>query len=67
LAAGNFVADMVVTCKEGYVVTEQNDEALLGVFFGRSGPISAAVSVTVDAPDDVELALPPPQEPSQAD
>ena len=37
-------------------------ESLLNLFFGRSGPISAAVSVTIDAPRDVELVLPPPRE-----
>lgn len=58
----DFVASELLSCREGYVVTQENDRSLLDLFFGRSGPISAAVSVTVDAPDDIELVLPPPKE-----
>lgn len=58
----DFIANELLACREGYVVTKQNDESLIGLFFGRSGPISAAVSLTIDAPRDVELALPPPRE-----
>jgi hypothetical protein len=49
-----FVADLVLGCKEGYLAgkTPFEDEGLFRVFNGRSGPISAAISVTIDAPDE---------------
>jgi hypothetical protein len=47
-----FIADLVLSCKEGHVagVTPMEDEALFNVFNRRSGPISAAIAVTIDAP-----------------
>jgi hypothetical protein len=54
----DFVASELLSCREGYVVTQANDGSLIELFFNRSGPISAAVSVTIDAPEDVELVLP---------
>jgi hypothetical protein len=48
-----FVADLVLGCKEGYLAgkTPFEDEGLFRVFNRRSGPISAAISVTIDAPE----------------
>jgi hypothetical protein len=48
----NFVADLVLGCKEGYLAgtSPMNDEALYTVFNRRSGPISAAISISIDAP-----------------
>lgn len=48
----NFVADMVMGCKEGYVGGSNpiNDPGLFRIFSLRGGPISAAISITVDAP-----------------
>jgi hypothetical protein len=31
------------------------------VFFRRNAPITAAIAIGVDAPDDVDLALPEPK------
>ena len=47
-----FVADLVLGCKEGYLagVNPMEDRALFQVFNRRSGPISAAIGITVDAP-----------------
>ena len=47
-----FVADLVLKCKEGYVagVNPMEDDALFTVFNRRSGPISAAIAITIDAP-----------------
>jgi hypothetical protein len=48
-----FVADLVLGCKEGYLAgkTPFEDEGLFRVFNRRSGPISAAISITLDAPE----------------
>jgi hypothetical protein len=48
----NFVADLVIGCKEGYIagVNPMEDEGLFRVFNLRSGPISAAISISIDAP-----------------
>lgn len=54
----HFVADELLACKAGYATTEFNDQQLYNLFFRRSGPIAAAVSVTVDAPESVEFVLP---------
>jgi hypothetical protein len=47
-----FVTDLVLSCKEGHIagVNPMEDEALFRVFNRRSGPISAAIAVTIDAP-----------------
>lgn len=47
----DFVADRVLGCYEGYVATNPEDFALEQVFFNRSGPIAAAIAVTVDLPE----------------
>jgi hypothetical protein len=47
-----FVADLVLKCREGYQagVNPIEDDALFRVFNRRSGPISAAIAITIDAP-----------------
>jgi hypothetical protein len=47
-----FIADLVLSCKEGHLagVNPMEDEALFTVFNRRSGPISAAIAITIDAP-----------------
>jgi hypothetical protein len=47
-----FVADLVLGCKEGHVagINPIEDSALFRVFNRRSGPISAAIAITIDAP-----------------
>lgn len=49
----NFVADLVLGCKEGHMAgtDPMNDEALFTVFNRRGGPISAAISISIDAPE----------------
>lgn len=48
----NFVTTAVLGCREGYFAgtNPQQDQGLFRVFNQRSGPISAAISITVDAP-----------------
>jgi hypothetical protein len=50
----HFVADLVLGCKEGYLggTNPMEDSKLFRVFSRRSGPISAAISVTIDAPTE---------------
>lgn len=45
-----FVADLCLRCKAGFLVAGPNDEKLFRVFNRRSGPIGAAIAVTFDAP-----------------
>lgn len=46
----HFVAHLLVTCEEGYIAQGRNDRGLIAVFNQRSGPISAAIGITFDAP-----------------
>lgn len=48
----HFIADLVIGCKEGYVggTTPMEDANLFRVFSRRSGPISAAISISIDSP-----------------
>ncbi len=45
-----FIADLALQCKVGYIAEKENDPGLVRVFSGRSGPISAAIAITFDAP-----------------
>jgi hypothetical protein len=48
----HFVADLVIGCQEGYRggTNPMQDPGLYRVFARRSGPISAAISISIDAP-----------------
>jgi hypothetical protein len=54
-----FIADLVLSCKEGHVagVNPMTDEALYTVFNRRSGPVSAAIAITIDAPAGFEAEV----------
>jgi hypothetical protein len=54
----HFVADLLMQCREGHVVTGETDHVLENLFYRRSGPIAAAIAVTVEAPEGVEFVLP---------
>lgn len=45
-----FIADLVLNCRTGYIAKSQNDDGLFQVFNRRTGPIAAAISITFDAP-----------------
>jgi hypothetical protein len=49
----NFVADLLLGCKEGFRagMDPMSSEGLNRVFNLRGGPISAAISITIDAPE----------------
>ncbi len=46
----SFVADEILGCREGYRTTKLADQELQGLFYRRSGPISAAFAITIDGP-----------------
>jgi hypothetical protein len=45
-----FIVDRVLDCHEGYIASDERDDGLSLVFNRRSGPISAAIAITFDAP-----------------
>jgi len=46
----HFVVNLLLECETGYIAAGPNDNGLNYVFNRRSGPISAALAVTLDAP-----------------
>ncbi|GAA4448768.1 hypothetical protein GCM10023189_07110 [Nibrella saemangeumensis] len=44
----DYIADQLITCKEGYIVKDNDDINLYKVFNRRSGPIASAFSLTFD-------------------
>jgi hypothetical protein len=50
----DFIADLVIQCKAGYIATSRQDAGLSYVFNRRSGPIAAAFQITIDAPEGTE-------------
>lgn len=54
-----FVVELLLQCKVGRITDVRSDEGLFQVFYRRSGPIAAAVSVTIDAPEGFDWAVEP--------
>lgn len=50
LAPGGFRRETFARMRTGYIASGPNDSALNNVFNRRTGPISAALAVTLDAP-----------------
>lgn len=48
----NFVSDQLMKCKEGQVFESLEDENIFALFNRRSGPIAAAVAVTIEQFDE---------------
>lgn len=46
----HFVIDLVLDCQAGHVAASRDDGGLNYIFNRRTGPISAALAVTIDAP-----------------
>jgi hypothetical protein len=48
----HFIVNLLLGCKEGYIGGDDptRDRGLLRVFGGRTAPISAGISITIDAP-----------------
>jgi hypothetical protein len=47
----NFIADEVMRCREGRIFDGSQDEALEGLLYRRSAPITSAIVVTIDLPE----------------
>lgn len=54
----HFVADELLSCREGHVAGTETDHVLEQLFYRRTGPISAAIAVTVEAAEGVDFELP---------
>ena len=54
----HFVADLLLSCKEGHAASTETDHVLEQLFYRRSGPIAAAIAITVESPKGVEFVLP---------
>lgn len=48
-----FIADLVVQCRAGYVAASRQDGGLNYIFNRRGAPIAAAFAITIEAPDGV--------------
>ena len=57
-ALEHFVADELLRCQEGHIASGETDHVLEQLFYNRTGPISAAIAVTIETPPDVDFALP---------
>jgi hypothetical protein len=44
----NFVADEVMKCHRGRLFTQNFDDDLRGLLYGRTAPISSAIAITID-------------------
>jgi len=49
------MADLLLSCCEGRRITKSDDDTMFDLFSRRSGPIAAAVAVTVEMPENEEL------------
>lgn len=52
----NWISDLLLTCKLGYSADNFEDESIRENLFGRNHPISAAISITIDSPDQEQYA-----------
>jgi len=50
----DFVVDRVIGCPEGYPAADRSDPGIQAVFGARGAPISAAVSITISTPPDMD-------------
>jgi hypothetical protein len=46
----HFVVYLLLECEVGYIANSPNDGGLNFIFNRRTGPISAALALTIDAP-----------------
>jgi hypothetical protein len=46
----DFVADLLLGCREGASFGDVNQPSIQDLFFRRSGPIAAAISISIEAP-----------------
>jgi hypothetical protein len=53
---GHFIVDLFLACKEGSVFDSWSDDRIGNLFYRRSGPIAAAISIVVEAPAAEQIA-----------
>ena len=46
----HFMVDLLLNCEAGYIASRPSDRGLNYIFNRRTGPISAAIALTIDAP-----------------
>lgn len=51
----HFMADLLLSCRVGRRFADPDEEDMAALFVRRSGPIAAAVAVTVEIPKDAKL------------
>lgn len=51
----HFMADLLLGCSVGRRFNRADQEPLRAIFFRRSGPIAAAIAITVEIPESAEL------------
>jgi len=51
-----FIVDLLLGCKEGRIWDDPHERELERIFNRKSGPISAAISITIEVPADVEIS-----------
>lgn len=47
----HFVADLVLGCVEGAVFKDISEQRIQNLFYRRSGPIAAAIAISIEAPE----------------
>ncbi len=55
-ALEHFVADLLLGCLEGSIFKDISEERIQTLFYRRSGPISAAIAISIEEPNDNERA-----------
>jgi hypothetical protein len=48
-----FICDELLLCREGDEFASISDDRIQSLFYRRSGPIAAAIAITIEAPDSV--------------
>lgn len=50
-ALPDFIVDEVLTCREGYIADDAENEGLNVVFYQRNAPIAAAIRIAITVPE----------------
>lgn len=48
-----FIADLVIQCRAGYIAKSRQDGGLDYIFSRRGAPIAAAFAITIEAPEEI--------------
>jgi hypothetical protein len=51
----HFMADLLLSCREGRRFSEADRATINTLFYRRSGPISATIAITIEVPDHADL------------